>query len=205
MPRRVSYTLKKKQIIIKVNQIMDTRDVINSLKKKLPELQEMYKELEPTILVTGKHFKDKEKIELQKLFSKYFDTDIRFDCPNKLGLYGIRKTFKKEIATSKTKFFRTSLRSGQKVEFEGSVVILGDVNHGAEVIAGENIVILGSLRGMAHAGAMGNKEAIITAESIEATQLRISNVIRECEREEFLNSVLKTNAYLNEENKIIIE
>ena len=51
----------------------------------------------------------------------------------------------------------------EKIEFEGSLVILGDVNSGAEVIAGENIVILGDLRGLAHAGARGNKKAVIIA------------------------------------------
>ena len=69
-----------------------------------------------------------------------------------LGLYGIKKSFNKEIATSKTKFYKGSLRSGQKIEFEGSLVILGDVNAGAEVLAEDNVVVLGNLRGMAHAG-----------------------------------------------------
>ena len=61
---------------------------------------------------------------------------------NELGLHGIKKSFKKEIATSNTKFYKGSIRSGQKIEFEGSLVILGDVNAGAEVLAEENVVAL---------------------------------------------------------------
>ena len=122
-----------------------------------------------------------------------------------LGLHGIRKTFKKEIASSKTKFVKSSLRSGQKVEFEGSIVVLGDVNNGAEVIAGENIIVLGILRGLAHAGAKGNKEAIIAASSIEAPQLRIANIIKERERNEILEDIRRTYAYINSEEKMIIE
>ena len=120
-----------------------------------------------------------------------------------IGLYGIRRTFKKEIATSETTFCRNSLRSGQKVEFEGSVVVLGDVNYGAEVIAGENIVVLGNLRGLAHAGAKGNKQAIISASCIEAPQIRISNIVKECEKSD--EDEIKTSAYLNEKDEIIIE
>ena len=58
---------------------------------------------------------------------------------NELGLYGIKKSFNKEIATSETKFYKGSIRSGQKMEFEGSLVILGDVNAGAEVLAEDNV------------------------------------------------------------------
>ena len=122
-----------------------------------------------------------------------------------MGLYGIRKPFQKEIATSETKFYRHSLRSGQKIEFAGSIVVLGDVHFGAEVVAGENIIVLGTLRGLAHAGAKGNKEAIISAGSIETAQVRISNIIRNCDKDEFENVIIKTNAYVDKEDKIVID
>ena len=124
---------------------------------------------------------------------------------NELGLHGIKKSFNKEIATSETKFFKGSIRSGQKMEFEGSLVILGDVNAGAEVLAEDNVVILGILRGMAHAGAKGNKEAIIAAASIESAQIRIADIVKEIEREDNTEELkeIKTYAYV-EENEIIL-
>lgn len=94
---------------------------------------------------------------------------------------------------------------GQRIEYEGSLVILGDVNGGAEVIAGENIVVLGILRGLAHAGAKGNKEAIIACSSIEAPQIRISNIIKERTKEEIQDRNLKTSAYVDEKGEIVIE
>lgn len=122
-----------------------------------------------------------------------------------LGLHGIKKSFNKEIATSETKFYKGSIRSGQKMEFEGSLVILGDVNAGAEVLAEDNVVILGILRGMAHAGAKGNKEAIIAAASIESAQIRIADIVKEIEREDNTeeSKEIKTYAYV-EENEIIL-
>lgn len=70
-----------------------------------------------------------------------------------------------------------NLRSGQKIFNKGNMVILGDVNPGAEVIAGGNILVMGALRGMAHAGAFGDEKAIIAAFRLSPTQLRIANHI----------------------------
>jgi septum site-determining protein MinC len=70
-----------------------------------------------------------------------------------------------------------TLRSGQKVVYDGSVVVIGDVNAGAQIVAGQDIIILGSCRGVAHAGAYGDQTATITANKLVATQLRIAGVI----------------------------
>jgi len=73
--------------------------------------------------------------------------------------------------------FHRTLRSGFSIQFPGHVVVIGDVNPGAEIIAGGNIVIWGRLRGMAHAGAEGNTNAIVCALDLMPTQLRIANQI----------------------------
>jgi septum formation inhibitor MinC len=72
-----------------------------------------------------------------------------------------------------------TLRSGQRVESDHSVIIRGDVNSGAEVIAGGDIIILGTLRGVAHAGAFDDTGGgrSITALSLQPTQLRIGSLI----------------------------
>jgi len=80
--------------------------------------------------------------------------------------------------TERTKLVRQTLRSGQKAKFlEGNIVIIGDVNPGAEVIASGDVVVLGNLRGMAHAGALGDCSAVIIALKMEPTQLRIARLI----------------------------
>ena len=89
-----------------------------------------------------------------------------------------------------------------KIEYEGSLVVLGDVNAGAEIIAGENIVVLGNLRGVAHGGAKGNKRAIISAAKIESPQIRIANIVKELEKTD--EESVKTYAYVKE-NEIILE
>jgi septum site-determining protein MinC len=68
-------------------------------------------------------------------------------------------------------------RSGYKVSHQGHVVVIGDVNPGAEVIAGGSIVVWGRLRGAAHAGADGDQAACVCALGFEPTQLRIAGQI----------------------------
>ena len=77
-----------------------------------------------------------------------------------------------------TRLIRHTLRSGQVERFlEGNIVILGDVNPGAEVTAAGDIVVLGTLRGIAHAGALGNTSSVIIALHLQPTQLRIGRFI----------------------------
>jgi len=203
MKNCISVNLKKNEIIIKIAEKATWEDIEKSLKKKTEELKKLYKDDKTPIYVTGKTLKTKEMEKIQDIITEKIDVKVEFDTPKKLGLHEIKKTFSREIAVSETKFIRTSLRSGQRIEFEGSLVILGDVNAGAEVIAEDNIVVLGALRGLAHAGARGNKEAIISAGVLDAPQLRIANIVKEIEREEDINSIC-VNIFV-EEDKIVIE
>lgn len=83
-----------------------------------------------------------------------------------------------------TLMIRRTLRSGQRVEYDGNVVVMGDVNAGAVVVCSGDIVVLGSLRGLAHAGAGGNEQAIVMAFRLEPTQLRIARFISRAPDEE---------------------
>lgn len=71
-------------------------------------------------------------------------------------------------------FLNRTLRSGTRIEFAGHVVVMGDVNPGAEIVAEGNVVVWGRLRGMVHAGAKGNRDAVICALDFSPTQLRIA-------------------------------
>lgn len=70
-----------------------------------------------------------------------------------------------------------NVRSGQKISFDGTLIVFGDVNAGAELVATGHILVLGTLRGVAHAGCQGNKQAIIYANSLCSLQLRIADFI----------------------------
>lgn len=198
----ITISMRKNNIVIKIKEEATYKDVIEELNKKLPKLKEMYTEEKNPINVVGKILKIKEMEEIRKLISDKIHVDISFESPEELGLAGIKKVYEQDVADSITRLFRGSLRSGQKLEFEGSLVIIGDVNSGAEVIASDNIIIVGTLRGLAHAGAKGNKMAIIAANSIEGPQVRIANVVKEIEKSDITTQ--KQYAYV-EEDTIILE
>lgn len=70
-----------------------------------------------------------------------------------------------------------TLRSGQAIRYAGHVVVMGDVNAGAEILAAGDVLVWGKLRGVVHAGASGNNNAIVGALHLAPTQLRIGNHI----------------------------
>jgi septum site-determining protein MinC len=72
---------------------------------------------------------------------------------------------------------RRTLRSGYSLHHGGHVIVIGDVNPGAEIIAGGDIVVWGHLRGMVHAGAEGDEQAVVCALDLSPTQLRIADQI----------------------------
>jgi septum site-determining protein MinC len=72
---------------------------------------------------------------------------------------------------------RRTIRSGEKIASEGHIMIMGDVNPGAELIAGYNILVWGSLRGSAYAGVPDHEEAVIAALHLAPIQLRIAAYI----------------------------
>jgi septum site-determining protein MinC len=72
---------------------------------------------------------------------------------------------------------RRTVRSGQVITHPGTIIIIGDINPGAEVVAGGDVIVWGRLRGVVHAGASGNESAIVGALSLTPTQLRIGGQI----------------------------
>lgn len=174
------------EIVLNINVEANNNQVIQELQEKLPKLKEFYKNSKYPIKVTGKIFTETERKIIKKMIISEIDVEVKFDnVSDLLGLHAIKKTFEVETEISETKYIYNSMRSGNREEFGGSLVICGDVNSGAEVFAGGNIMILGTLRGVAHAGANGNKKAIISANTIEPTQIRIANLVKEIkEREE---------------------
>lgn len=199
----VSIVLGKEEITLKVSEKANIAEIKECLQEKIIELKNLYKDEKTPIFVTGKLLKNSEIDTIKDIIQKEIDVKVEFDSPTVLGLYGIRKAFSQEISSSDTKFHKGSLRSGMKIEYEGSLVIMGDVNAGSEVVAGENIVVLGALRGVAHAGAKGNKKAIIAANKIESPQIRIANIVKELDKNEECEKP-KTYAYTKEE-EIILE
>lgn len=92
----------------------------------------------------------------------------------------MKSFFAKNPDEGDCKFVRHTVRGGTRIQYNGSVVVLGDVNPGAEIVAAKHVVVLGVLRGMVHAGADGSQDAFIYALKLKPTQLRIAEYIARC-------------------------
>lgn len=121
-------------------------------------------------------------LEIKQIIGDAQDDPRRNEAPQIAGvpaIHGAERVYDQLVPMNEeTRFIRHTLRSGQiERALEGNMVILGDVNPGAEVVAAGDIIVLGTLRGVAHAGALGNTSSVIFALNLLPTQLRIGRFI----------------------------
>ena len=198
---QIKISQSTEEIILNINVTADITEVIDELNSKLPKLKEFYQSDKTPIRITGKLFSDEERRLIADIIRREIDVKIYYDkASDLLGLHAIKRTYEGDMEKLETRFIRGSLRSGQKEEFHGNIVVVGDVNFGAEVVAGGNIIVVGTLRGVAHAGANGNKKAIIGANALGVTQVRIANMVREIDENDYKSAYIYIDA-----NKIEIE
>lgn len=99
---------------------------------------------------------------------------------------------------------RRTLRSGQKIHSEGSVIVWGDVHESAEIMAGRDIVVLGKLQGVAHAGCYGDLTSTVFALTLAPSQIRIGDKISRSSENSVVNSYPEI-AYVEGDNIYIKE
>lgn len=110
------------------------------------------------------------------------------------------------LNTNTGQFYKGTLRSGQVIEFETSVIILGDVNPGARVVSKGNIIVLGALKGNAYAGAAGNENAFIMALDMAPVNIKIADLFaRPAEEPQQKNQPKEPKIVYVEDGNIYIE
>lgn len=107
-----------------------------------------------------------------------------------------------ETISGDTAYIKQTLRSGQVVDFDGNVVIIGDCHNGSEIIASGDITVWGILEGIAHAGSNGNETAVIRALKIDALQLRIASYFARRPDRANIEFTEKTDTFVPEEARI---
>ncbi|GAK55868.1 probable septum site-determining protein minC [Candidatus Vecturithrix granuli] len=118
-----------------------------------------------------------EEPEEEDAFMKYIDATFQIPVQH---TWEPKPTYSSEhlYENEETAFyFRGTVRSGQTLEYPGNIVILGDINPGAYVIASGDIIVMGRLQGVVHAGAEGEERAVVIGASFTPSQLRIAQYI----------------------------
>lgn len=160
-------------VIINMNKFKDFDEMIDLLIEKLSRGKQFYKGSTLKITTELKHINDRNLRSLKDvLFEEFMIKDCIFEDKEDRS----NKTFS-GIYEGRTKFIRRTIRGGQVINYNGNLVIIGDVNSGAEIYAAGNVIVLGALRGYVHAGFTGNSRAIVSAFYLQPSILQIANVM----------------------------
>lgn len=177
MKTDVLFEKKDNKLVIKLDKDVEFSEIKSKLSQILKKSSDTFSNILTPIIIKGRRLSGDEEVEIRNMISEKTEIEVKFDRPKQMGLATIDNIFNKDTTISVSKVVKGTIRSGQRIEFEGSVIVLGDVNGGAEIIAEGNVIVLGDLRGFAHAGAKGNRSAYVAANTIAPTQLRIADVI----------------------------
>lgn len=159
---------------------IEFEELLKDVGAKFKEAEGFFKDAAVAISLEGRNLSTDEEMQVLNaiqsnsrihvlcLMGKDEDKNIRFT--------GIQEniTFQKDENCGK--FYRGSLKNGESIETDTSIVILGDVNEGCSVYSSKDIVILGALKGEAFAGATGNSHHFIVALTFEPESLKIGDL-----------------------------
>ncbi|MEI3177888.1 MAG: septum site-determining protein MinC [Lachnospiraceae bacterium] len=168
-----------------INLIMDADMPFGQLEEaileKFRESEKFFKNAKIAISFEGRRLSQEEEFSILDMIAK--NTSIQVICvvdqdEMREQMYKEKiDSYYQDVADNTGEFYKGTLRSGQVLKCDTSIVIIGDVNPGAKIIAKGNIVILGSLKGNAYAGAAGDESCFVTALDMDPVQIKIGNVI----------------------------
>ncbi|MCI8991395.1 MAG: septum site-determining protein MinC [Eubacterium sp.] len=197
----------KEPVIIKSNKygiqlILDNElpleQLLLQVKEKFKQCEKFFQDAVVAISFSGRELSQEEQCQIIQTITDTIDITVSciMDSDEVLEVK-CRKALEKvgAIQTGQTageydlidsyansgEFYRGTLRSGQSLETERSIVVIGDVNPGARVVSGGNIIVLGALKGIAYAGIYGNDKTFVVALEMDPMQIRIGNYLARSE------------------------
>ncbi len=182
-----------------INIVLDENcsfsDILDELQKKIDDSKQYFGGSTSNIQISGRTLTKDEEDKIFNIICTTANLDINFIGTEKFFSVSKQKPTEKiiekivekvvEVPSStnfsskknSTYFYEGTLRSGDTLNYEGSIVILGDTNPGSKVTAYGNIIVQGKIGGVVHAGCLGDKNCYITAYNLSPNQLRIADKI----------------------------
>lgn len=182
--------MKQQAVVIKSNKYgitlfldrhMDFRELLKEVAEKFKASSDFFKNAQMALAFEGRTLSQEEQIEVIRVIEE--NTSLEILCV--LEQDNLKESYMKRVLEEQKskrsgndgRFYKGTLRSGQVLESETSIIILGDVNPGATVVSKGNVVVLGALKGTIHAGAAGNEHAFVAALNMNPVQIRIADCI----------------------------
>lgn len=168
-------------IVVVLDNNIPFIELKNNLIEKFKSSSKFFDKANMAVSFEGRHLSSEEERILVQAITD--NSQLNIVCVIDSDEYR-EQVFKKaveekleELSSQTGQFYKGTLRSGQMLETESSLIILGDVNPGANIVAKGNIIILGSLKGNVYSGANGNEDAFVVALEMAPMQIRIGSVI----------------------------
>ena len=179
-----------------------------ALRAKTHEAKTFFKDAETAITFSGRTLSKEEEADMLDIIYKETDlsismiepSDIQANLDNTALRLGLAPPSMLQSRSEQlTYYYEGALRNGQSIRYNGSVVVLGDVNPGSEIIAKGNIIVMGALKGLVHAGCTGDTYSYVCALRLTPTQLRICDIITYIpEEKKNKNKNIPSYAYLQD-------
>ena len=173
---------RKDGITISLDPVIPFTELKEHFQKRVMDTKQFFEGAKSNVSFTGRNLSDEEERELLDIIIAETTLDVPF-VGHEL-FKAVNPSFVAATApphlphnVHNTSYHQGGLRSGQSIRYSGSVVVIGDVNPGSEIVAEGHVIVLGALKGMVHAGCTGNEECFVSALVFWPTQLRIANVI----------------------------
>lgn len=196
-------------IVVILDDTLDFEELKSNIAAKFSESSKFFGDAKMAISFEGRKLSVDEQREVLDIIAENSSLHIVCVMDNdKEQEEKCKKTLEDklmELSNRTGQFYKGTLRSGTVVEFETSVIIMGDVNNGARVVSKGNIIILGALKGTACAGATGNTNAFVVALDMSPLQIRIADIIARSPDNPQKEEVKEAKIAFLEEGNIYIE
>lgn len=196
-------------IVVVLDADMDFEELKEKVSEKFRESSKFFDKAQMAISFEGRKLNNDEQREILNIIAE--ETELHVVCvidndPEKEEIF--KKTLDEklmELSNSTGQFYKGNLRSGQVLESETSIIVIGDVNPGARIVSKGNIIVLGSLKGTVFAGAAGNTSSFIVALEMNPVQIRIADTIARSPDKPVKGAVKETKIAFLEDGNIYIE
>lgn len=182
--------MKQQTVVIKSNKygitlFLDREiafcDLLKDIAAKFRASSDFFQNAQMALAFDGRRLSREEQLEVIRVIQE--NSSLEILCV--LEQDALKESFMKQALEERQhernsnngRFYKGTLRSGQVLESETSIIILGDVNPGATIVSKGNVVVLGTLKGTVHAGAAGNEDSFVAALNMIPMQIRIADAI----------------------------
>ena len=185
----------------------------DELKEKIAEKfrdsSKFFSKAQMAVSFEGRKLSNEEQREILDIIAE--ETELHVVCvieddPQKEAVF--KKALDEklmELSNATGQFYKGNLRSGQVLESETSIIVIGDVNPGARIVSKGNIIVLGSLKGTVFAGATGNTNSFVVSLDMNPVQIRIADTIARSPDKPIKEEKKETKIAFLEDGNIYIE